>query len=422
MPPVNDIDADAEALGPLLGPARARILEASAALEAEQGLNNNSDGDAHDNAMTEKAASTIPIDDFDSTKDDFDDWIERFEAAVRLACKPQTDARRNALYLEWLSLKLDAAARGVLRQIPEGTAYLTVNDMKGVKDHLKELLVDPGDVYRWRAMKKKITWDGKECFQTLATRVIRAVDKYEKECDQRTRNMSYFFRFREALPKVYQNAIDLSIGKEEQTIENAKELAGRVKLTRSDHKDSVDCAAMSDPSVVENRVKGLELEISGLRAKLDNLRVSPAGAEGGGERRRDRSQSRSSYSSRRDGRGRDGYDGDDERRGSRDFDPPYQDYRRGRDRDDRYDDIDRRQWEERRRWRRDWDRCDDRYNQRDRCNRRGFDRRSSSSSSSPSPSGRRDQSRRWGKGDARGNRDDRDDRKNGSRRDDRRDY
>ena len=61
--------------------------------------------------MTEKAASTIPIDNFDSTKDDFDDWIERFENAVKLACNPQTEARKSALYLQWLVLKLDAAAR-----------------------------------------------------------------------------------------------------------------------------------------------------------------------------------------------------------------------------------------------------------------------------------------------------------------------
>ena len=158
-----------------------------------------------DDEMTEKAPSQLPLDKFVSGTDDFDEWIERFETSVALATNAQSEARRNALYLQWLPLWIDEPARAVLRQIPPGTVYQTANNVKGVKALLKELLLDPNDVYQWRAMKKKVTWDGKEDFQVLATRVIRAVDKYEKDLDQNARNNSYFFRFREALPKVYKD-------------------------------------------------------------------------------------------------------------------------------------------------------------------------------------------------------------------------
>ena len=129
----------------------------------------------------EKAASSISVKDFDSNTDDFDEWIELFEDSVVLATNPQTTARRHELYLKWLKQKLDAPARAVLKQIPAGTAYASVGDVKGVKEQLQELLIDPHAVYKWQAMKTKITWDQKESFQELATRVKRAVDKYDKD-------------------------------------------------------------------------------------------------------------------------------------------------------------------------------------------------------------------------------------------------
>ena len=383
MPPVLIIDPAPEQQGlpaDIVGP-----LGAGAVPDEEP----DEDVDNADANMTERAASSIPIEIFDSAKDDFDDWIERFESAVALATNAQSADRKNILYLTWLPLKLDPAARGVLRQIPATTVYATANGVKGVKELLKELLVDPGDVYRWRAMKKKITWDGKECFQSLATKVIRAVDKFEKELDQNARNSSYFFRFREALPKVYQDSIDVTIGKDEQTIENAKELAGRVKLTRPDHEVTFECAAMSDSAVADNRVHGLELQISELGTKLDNLSVSVAGADGGKDRSKAPSQDRPSYGYRagsgeryrRDNRDQGGYGGRSDSR-----DRPSRDYRRDQDYR-REDSRDRGRWEERR----GYDQRDYRDYRPDSRDRRGFDRRSS-----PSPFGRRDQSRGWG--------------------------
>ena len=217
----------------------------------------------------EKAASSISVKDFDSNTDDFDEWIELFEDSVVLATNPQTTARRHELYLKWLKQKLDAPARAVLKQIPAGTAYASVGDVKGVKEQLQELLIDPHAVYKWQAMKTKITWDQKESFQELATRVKRAVDKYDKDLDDASKKRAYFFRFREALPKVYRNGIDVACRKDERTLENAKEIALAVQMTQDEEGAALTGAAMAD-----DRVHGLELDMAEVKTKMGNLELA----------------------------------------------------------------------------------------------------------------------------------------------------
>ena len=422
MPPVLDLPPDPDARAPqhqppLIGDADLENLGAENVEEEEDDFAEVEDSD---DEMTEKAPSQLPIDKFVSGTDDIDDWIERFETAVKLATNAQTDQRRNELYLQWLPLWIDEPARAVLRQIPTGTAYQTVNNVKGVKALLKELLLDPNDAYQWRAMKKKVTWDGKEDFQVLATRVIRAVDKYEKDLDQNARNNSYFFRFREALPKVYKDSIDVSLNKDERTIENAKELATRVRGTQPDHAVSFEAAAMVDSSVADNRIHGLELQVTELGTKIDNLNIKgdgdrgkdrepsrnrDSGRSGSNERYRRDSRDRGGYGGRRDSRDRGGYG----RRDSRDRGG--YDRRDSRDRDrGRYGGRDDRGY--RRDYSRDY-RRDNSYNRRDSSynrrrddgrdrNRRNDDRDRRNYNDrrpSPSPSGGRDQSRGRGSRD-----------------------
>ena len=232
-----------------------------------------SSSDSDNDMAREKAASGISIADFNSSKDDFDEWIELFEASVELATTPQTNDRKHALFLKWLTIKLDPPARAVLKNIAPGTPYPTAGGVKGVKDQLSELLIDEHEVYKWQAYKLKLTWDQKESFQELATRVKRAVDKYEKDLDATSREKAYFFRFREALPKQYRNCIDVSCLKTERTLENAKQIALRVQLTQDEDADLTG-AAMAD-----DRIHGLELTLAELGTKVDNLSISVKGEE-----------------------------------------------------------------------------------------------------------------------------------------------
>ena len=210
----------------------------------------------------ERGASSIPLADFVSGTDDFETWIERFENAVQLATNATSDARRKELYLQWLPLKLDDEARAILKQVPPNTSYAdTITQMNN-------LLSDPVEEYKWKAMKSQIYWDGKESFQALATRIIRSVDKYEKQLNDAGKQWAYFFRFRAALPEKYQDHIDVSIPKNSRTIENAKELALRVQMTQRGKDTKV---AFTGAALADDRIHTLEMEMAKLNTKIDNI-------------------------------------------------------------------------------------------------------------------------------------------------------
>ena len=212
----------------------------------------------------ERGASSIPCNDFQSGKDDFESWIEKFQSAVNVATNAATDARKHALYLLWLPLKLDEEARAVLKQVPENTNYTNTITL------MKDLLIDEVEVYKWRAMKSQITWDGKESFQALSTRVKSAVDKYEKELTEESKVWAYFFRFRAALPEVYQDFIDVSLAKDDKTIDNAKELALRVQMTQRDKSGEAKQVTFTGAAMADDRIHALELEMAKLNTQLSN--------------------------------------------------------------------------------------------------------------------------------------------------------
>ena len=258
-------------------------------------------------ANRERGASSIPCQDYDSNQDDFDSWILIFENAVNVATNAQTHARQQVLYKQWLPLKLDEEAKAILEQIPADAIYADTISQ------LKELLLDEIEIYKWKSYQKTIVWDKKESFQALATRVKKAVDKYDKDLNAQGKIWEYFFRFRAALPKTpYQDQIDTSIPKNAKTLENAKELALRVQMTQQNPGDPKQVqftgAAMSD-----DRIHALENDMAKIRIR---------GEEREQERRR-----------------RDRRDDQDRNNRDRDYDGNHRDYDRDRDHNRHQDDY-----------------------------------------------------------------------------------
>ena len=62
---------------------------------------------------TERAASSINCKDFCSDVDDFEQWVVKFERAVKLATNVRDDTQLYYLYKEWLPLKLDEPAYAI---------------------------------------------------------------------------------------------------------------------------------------------------------------------------------------------------------------------------------------------------------------------------------------------------------------------
>ena len=61
----------------------------------------------------EKAASSINCKDFCSNVDHFEQWVTKFERAVKLATNVREDTQLFYLYKEWLPLKLDKPAYAI---------------------------------------------------------------------------------------------------------------------------------------------------------------------------------------------------------------------------------------------------------------------------------------------------------------------
>ena len=220
--------------------------------------------------MAEKGASFIPIEDFRPDYHDPDEWLGRFEKAVVLATNCGDD-RKKELYVAWLPMKLNDATRLMMS---DALSAATAATWTNLKTQFKSLLITPQDKYNWRSRRKRITWDGQENFHALAARVKRTIDRYEDGPSE----ADYYHEFRLALPRNYQQAIDL--GHAAETLAEAKRIAFRCQaaLACSDDGDGatggksvafVGGAMSCDPlTSIERGFQEMSLKLDDLEAQV----------------------------------------------------------------------------------------------------------------------------------------------------------
>ena len=225
--------------------------------------------------MAEKGASFIPIEDFRPDYHDPDEWLGRFEKAVVLATNCGED-RKKELYVAWLPMKLNDATRLMMS---DALSAATAATWANLKTQFKSLLITPQDKYNWRSRRKRITWDGQENFHTLAARVKRTIDRYEDSPSE----ADYYHEFRSALPRNYQQAIDL--GHNAETLAEGKRIAFRCQaaLTCTDDGDGaadgksfafVGGAMSCDPlTSIERGFQEISLKLDDLEAKVCGPRM-----------------------------------------------------------------------------------------------------------------------------------------------------
>ena len=222
--------------------------------------------------MAEKGASFIPIEDFRPDYHDPDEWLGRFEKAVVLATNCSNDDRKKELYVAWLPMKLNDATRLMMS---DALSAATAATWANLKTQFKSLLITPQDKYNWRSGRKRITWDGQENFHALAARVKRTIDRYEDGPSE----ADYYHEFRSALPRNYQQAIDL--GHAAETLAEGKRIAFRVQAALAGGDDDAGTTSgksvafvggsMTEESRQENRLKTMEMGLQGMSIKVDNL-------------------------------------------------------------------------------------------------------------------------------------------------------
>ena len=220
----------------------------------------------------EKATNDIPIEDFDQEVHDPEEYFERFESAMELATGVTDDARKAVLLKKWLQIKLNAAARMILKSCDMSAEW------EALIAEFKSKLITPQDRYNWRSGKRKITWDGRESFHVLAERVKRTVDRYEDQ----PREKDYFYEFRQALPKNYRQAIDFG-SEGVETLETAKKIALKLQaaLSGSDADESSVVAGGKSVSFVgasmsEDWMDSMEKNLAKLTVSLENQNATIA--------------------------------------------------------------------------------------------------------------------------------------------------
>ena len=123
--------------------------------------------------------------------------------------------------------------------------------------------------YKWLTKHDSLSWDGKESFHALASKIITGVAKYSPNLTRDARVEEHFFRFRASLPKDFRDAIDMGCGPKDRTLEFAKDLATRVKMTMGT--DDTKAVTFAGARLEDNRVSGLELTLVRFENKMDAL-------------------------------------------------------------------------------------------------------------------------------------------------------
>ena len=211
--------------------------------------------------MIERPSASLHIETFRHGADEFDEWSNLLESAVSLATNATSD-NHATLCKKWLPLKLDSPSRAIYKQANKEATWADL------KIELTKLLIDPQEKYKWQAKRSTLKWDGKESFHALASRIITKVALYDGEMSDASKQKEYFFRFREALPKEYQNAIDMACGAGDRNLETAKDIAQRTKMILdSDEKSVTFAGARLD----ENRTSSLEMALAKIDNKLETI-------------------------------------------------------------------------------------------------------------------------------------------------------
>ena len=233
-----------------------------------------------------RGASSINCRDFDSKKDDFGRWIQKFEKAVKLATNARDgDDQLHFLYKEWLSLKLDDDATSHLDTLD--TERL---DWDQIKDQLAELLIDPQEELLWRSREVTVVWDGQESVHLLANRIKRGVDKHYKAYPQAVRELEYYNRFRVAFEWPIKRVIDVATPKGHQTLANAtnavscyllssqseKAAKGGAQTKAGDPYKAVQFAGpqLNSGQLHPDRATSLETSMASLATSMENMSLS----------------------------------------------------------------------------------------------------------------------------------------------------
>ena len=269
----------------------------------------NQGGSGSGQGTFERVSGELPVDKFPyGTADaDWEQWVRRFEKAVKVATNAATPERLEELCLLWIPLKLNDEAQSIYEKCANKE-----RDWQSLKAELAEALEDPMIRRKWARYPDAYKKPASMSLQVYRANIIGLVNKYSSALatDPTAYNIELYNRFVNGLAVDYREYIEESIPYSKETLDNAysQALKHEAKLAKKSVEFSgATAAAMTDAE--KDGMEKMRLDLEKVKTQLSaQKRESSTEGRNRGWRSRDSSA---------EGRNR-GWRSRDQRRGSRD--------------------------------------------------------------------------------------------------------
>ena len=217
----------------------------------------------------ERTPSEIPIEKFEygSVNADFAEWVDRFEVAVRTATNAVGQARLEELFLQWVSLKMNEAARPIFHNCPSRST----NWLK-LKTELTEGFEDPDVKRKWARNPQAYMRPKGMNLQVYKAKVLALVRKYSPwVVDQPIAyQMELYTRFLNGLDKACRDYVDEAIAYGKESIELAYNAACKFENKQDKSEDGKFTAGAMLDSEKDN-MKRIEIQLQEVNTKVTNI-------------------------------------------------------------------------------------------------------------------------------------------------------
>ena len=215
----------------------------------------------------ERTPSEIPVEKFEygSVNADFAEWVNLFEVAVRTATNAVGQARQEELFLQWVSLKMNEAARPIFHNCPSrSTNWLQL------KKELNEGFEDPDVKRRWARDPEAYMRPKGMSLQVYKAKVLSLVNKYSPWVINHpiAYQMELYTRFLNGLDKTCRDYVDEAIAYGKESIDTAYNAACKFESKQEKGEEgSFTAGAISDSRRERMRKMEHQMEEIGKRVK-----------------------------------------------------------------------------------------------------------------------------------------------------------
>ena len=235
-------------------------------------------GGARGQGTFERVSGELPVDKFPygTAEADWEQWLGRFERAVKVATNATTQSRLEELYLMWIPLKLNDDAQPIY-----GKCVHKDGPWPLLRVELGTALENPMVRRKWQRYPDAYKKPSGMSLEVYKANIVAKVNKYSPALasDPVAYGMELYNRFVNGLEVDYRDYIEDSIPYSKETIDNAysQALKHEAKLT----KKSVDFSGGAAAAMTDAEKDGMEK----IRLDLEKMKTQMAADKAAREKR-----------------------------------------------------------------------------------------------------------------------------------------